>query len=70
MIETRVGLRPLADDSMPVVGAVPGHDRLFVATGYGAAGLTMGPLLGDALARLVLGAPAAELDALRPVAGV
>ncbi|GAA3341527.1 FAD-dependent oxidoreductase [Curtobacterium pusillum] len=66
VIETRVGLRPLADDTMPIVGAVPGHDRLFVATGYGAAGLTMGPLLGDALARLVLGEPAPELAALQP----
>jgi D-amino-acid dehydrogenase len=66
VLETRVGLRPLADDTMPIVGAVPGHERLFVATGYGAAGLTMGPLLGDALARLVLGERVPELDLLRP----
>lgn len=66
VLETRVGLRPLADDSMPIVGAVPGHPGLFVATGYGAAGLTMGPLLGDALARRVLGEPAPELDTLHP----
>ena len=69
VLETRVGLRPLADDAMPIVGAVPGHQGLFVATGYGAAGLTMGPLLGDALARLVLGDPAPELDALQPERG-
>lgn len=67
VLETRVGLRPLADDAMPVVGAVPGHAGLFVATGYGAAGLTMGPLLGDALARRILGEPAPETDMLRPV---
>ena len=66
VLETRVGLRPLPDDAMPIVGAVPGHDGLFVATGYGAAGLTMGPLLGDALARAVLGDPAPELDGLQP----
>ncbi|WP_144711772.1 FAD-binding oxidoreductase [Curtobacterium pusillum] len=66
VLETRVGLRPLADDTMPIVGAVPGHERLFVATGYGAAGLTMGPLLGDALARLVLGDRVPELNLLRP----
>ncbi|WFR67577.1 FAD-dependent oxidoreductase [Curtobacterium flaccumfaciens] len=65
-LETRVGLRPLADDTMPIVGAVPGHERLFVATGYGAAGLTMGPLLGDALARCIVGDPAPELHALHP----
>ncbi|TDN44295.1 D-amino-acid dehydrogenase [Curtobacterium flaccumfaciens] len=66
VLETRVGLRPLADDAMPIVGAVPGNEGLFVATGYGAAGLTMGPLLGDALARRVLAEPAPELDALQP----
>jgi len=63
IIETRVGLRPLADQ-LPVVGAVPGQEDMYLATGYGAAGLTMGPLLGDALARTILGEPAPELAAL------
>lgn len=62
LIETRVGLRPLPDGLMPLVGAVPGMQRLHLATGYGAAGLTMGPLLGDALARQILGLRAPELE--------
>ncbi|WP_028463963.1 NAD(P)/FAD-dependent oxidoreductase [Nesterenkonia alba] len=66
LIETRVGLRPLG--TMPVVGQV-GDDRLWVATGYGAAGLTIAPLLGDALARAIRGEPAPELDGLTPAAG-
>ena len=66
VIETRVGLRPLADDGTPVVGAVPGHPGLFVATGYGAGGLTMGPLLGDLLARTVLGESIRMLDLTAP----
>lgn len=66
LIETRVGLRPLADDVLPVVGAVPGREGLFLATGYGAAGLTMGPLLGDAVARAVVGEEARELEAVGP----
>ena len=33
---------------------MPGLDGVYVATGYGAAGLTMAPLLGDALAELIL----------------
>lgn len=65
VVETRVGLRPLAEE-LPVVGAVPDRPGLFVATGYGPAGLTTGPLLGDALARLVLGEPAPELEATAP----
>ncbi|PZF64471.1 FAD-dependent oxidoreductase [Curtobacterium sp. MCBD17_013] len=66
LIETRVGLRPLPDDTMPVVGALPGTPGVVVATGYGAAGLTMGPLLGDAVARWVLGEPAPELEHTAP----
>lgn len=65
LIETRVGLRPLPEQ-LPVVGAVPGRQDLYIATGYGAVGLTMGPLLGDALARSILGESAAELAALTP----
>ena len=54
VLETRVGLRPLARSTTPSVGAVPGLAGVYVATGYGAAGLTMAPVLGDALAELIL----------------
>lgn len=63
LIETRVGLRPLPDQ-LPVVGAVPGQENLYIATGYGAVGLTVAPLIGDALARAIVGEPAPELAAL------
>lgn len=66
LIETRVGLRPLAED-LPVAGAVPDVDGLYVATGYGAAGLTMGPRIGDALARQILAEPAPEIEPIAPV---
>jgi D-amino-acid dehydrogenase len=36
-------------------------------TGYGAGGLTLGPLLGDAVARSILGNPAPELTAFPTV---
>jgi D-amino-acid dehydrogenase len=52
VIETRVGLRPLA--AQPFLGPVPGHRRLFVNAGFGPAGLTMAPVAGEALAQLVL----------------
>lgn len=61
LLETRVGIRPMADGQMPIVGPVPGRDGLWVASGYGAGGLTMGPLLGDAIARDVMGESAPEL---------
>ena len=66
VIETRVGLRPMAEGGVPVVGEVPGHPGLFVATGYGAGGLTMGPMLGDMLARSIGGEHVSGLDVTHP----
>ena len=54
VLETRVGLRPLPRGGLPVIGAVPDHPGWFVTAGFGAAGLTMGPVAGAALAELVL----------------
>ena len=61
LIETRVGLRPLAAGHGPFLGAVPGHPDLFVNAGFGPAGLTMAPVAGEALAQLVL-TGASDLD--------
>ena len=55
LIETRVGLRPLPEGDLPTVGALDGVPRLYVNAGFGAAGLTMGPLVGDRLAAIVAG---------------
>jgi len=52
-LETRVGFRPVAD--RPLLGPVPGVAGLFVATGLGATGLTMGPYAGSLVARAALG---------------
>ena len=49
-IETRVGLRPMSHDGLPYLGAVPGTDRLWIATGMGAGGLTLGPYCGAVIA--------------------
>jgi D-amino-acid dehydrogenase len=54
VLETRVGLRPLPRRGRPVIGSVPGHPGWFVTAGFGAAGLTMGPVVGQAVAQLVL----------------
>lgn len=69
VIETRVGLRPLADRAQPIVGPLPGNVGVHVVTGFGAAGLTMGPLVGDAVARTILdGSPPAEIEPFAPTA--
>lgn len=54
LLETRVGLRPLATRQGPFLGPVTGLPNLYVATGFGPAGLTMAPVAGAALAQLIL----------------
>ena len=44
------GLRPLTPDGLPVIGALRGHPRVFVASGHSMLGVTLGPATGDALA--------------------
>lgn len=56
VIETRVGLRPLPEGELPSVGELEGHPGVYVNAGFGAAGLTMGPLVGDLLAEQIVGA--------------
>ena len=55
IIETRVGLRPHARSGRPTIGPVPHVDRLYVGTGMGARGLTIGPHAGRLLVDHVLG---------------
>ena len=53
VLETRVGFRPMA--ARPLLGPVPGVAGLFIATGLGSTGLTMGPYAGSLVARSALG---------------
>ena len=48
------GLRPLAPDGLPYIGAVPHHPGLYVATGHGMLGVTLAPATGFFLASLLL----------------
>jgi D-amino-acid dehydrogenase len=50
LVELRVGIRPRSADGLPVVGNVPGIPNLWIATGYGPQGLTLGTLIGHELA--------------------
>lgn len=63
VLEARIGVRPMStrEGALPYAGAVPGADGLWLASGFGAGGLTMGPLIGDGLARLILGEEATEI---------
>lgn len=67
VLESRVGLRPFTTDEAPCIGPVAEVPGLFVNAGFGAAGLTMAPVAGAALARLILGGePEIDLGAFAP----
>lgn len=60
-LETRVGFRPVTPNSIPILGRLPGDERVVVANGLGSSGLTVGPFIGKVLADLVM-TDTAEID--------
>ena len=58
--------RPVSHDGRPLVGVVPGVDRLYVAAGNGPWGISTGPATARLIADFVIGADAAVPAALDP----
>lgn len=54
-IQTWAGLRPASPDGLPLVGGLPGMDNVWVASGHGMLGVTMGPITGQIIADLIGG---------------
>ena len=48
------GLRPVSADGLPIIGALPGMPGVWIATGHGMLGLTLGPVTGERVARGIL----------------
>jgi len=67
--DTLVCARPKSFDNRPILGRVPGQDRLWVATGHGGRGMSLGLASGRLLAEAILAgsdaAIASELSAAR-----
>jgi D-amino-acid dehydrogenase len=53
-VQAWAGLRPSTSDGLPLIGQVPGHDGLFLATGHGMLGVTLAPATAAFLAPLVV----------------
>ncbi len=60
------GIFGLVADLLPVVGPVPGDERVWVAGGYSGHGNVLGFLCGELVARALLGEPAPELALFDP----
>jgi D-amino-acid dehydrogenase len=62
------GLRPMTPDGLPLIGRLPGQDRVLLATGHAMLGVTLGPVTGSLVADLVQGriSDLGMLSAFRP----
>jgi D-amino-acid dehydrogenase len=57
--EVRIGFRPATADGLPILGRAPGLENVYIATGHGPTGLTMGPHAGALIVDLIRGEPIA-----------
>jgi D-amino-acid dehydrogenase len=53
------GARPCTPDMMPIIGAAPRHQGLYVGIGHAHHGFTLGPATGELLAQAMAGEPTA-----------
>lgn len=60
------GLFGFVADFMPVVGRVPGEERLWVSAGYSGHGMVLGFMCGELVANAILGRDAPDLDLFDP----
>lgn len=66
-LESWSGLRPATQDGLPILGAVPGHANLFLATGHYRNGILLAPATAHVMAQILAGeAPSADLSAFSP----
>jgi glycine/D-amino acid oxidase-like deaminating enzyme len=54
--------RPVTVDGLPLIGAVPGVDGAYVATGHSVWGMLNAPATGEAMSELILDAAAGQVD--------
>jgi glycine/D-amino acid oxidase-like deaminating enzyme len=62
-IKTRQAcFRPVTEDGLPLIGAVPGIDGAYVATGHSVWGMLNAPATGEAMSELILDGTAQRVD--------
>ncbi len=54
--------RPVTEDGLPLIGAVPGVDGAYVATGHSVWGMLNAPATGEAMSELILDGRARQVD--------
>lgn len=54
-VDVWMGFRPSMPDSLPVIGPVPGNDRVYLAFGHGHLGVTFGAITGRLITDMIAG---------------
>jgi glycine/D-amino acid oxidase-like deaminating enzyme len=60
------GIFGVSADGLPLVGPVPGNDRVWLARGYSGHGNVLAMVCGELVGEAILGRPAAELELFDP----
>ncbi len=66
VIHRWAGIFGAIDDRLPLAGAVPGHDGVWIAAGYSGHGNVLGLACGELVAGAILGRPPPELELFDP----
>lgn len=62
LLASQACFRPVTQDGLPLIGAVPGARGAYVATGHGVWGILNAPATGEAMAELILNGAARTTD--------
>jgi glycine/D-amino acid oxidase-like deaminating enzyme len=62
ILASQACFRPVTADGLPLIGAVPGAQGAYVATGHGVWGILNAPATGEAMAELILDGAARSTD--------
>jgi glycine/D-amino acid oxidase-like deaminating enzyme len=67
IVRVFAGIRTATRDGLPLVGRLPGHDNVWIATGFEGDGICLGPLIGRICQQLICGATIdVDVSALDP----
>jgi glycine/D-amino acid oxidase-like deaminating enzyme len=62
VLSSQACFRPVTQDGLPLIGAIPGAPGAFVATGHSVWGILNGPATGEAMAELILDGATRAVD--------
>jgi len=62
IVKRQACFRPVTEDGLPLIGAVPGVEDAYLATGHNVWGMLNSPATGEAMAELILDGRASHVD--------